>query len=198
MLIQQTLSKMLMDIRGVSDQELFDHAVGQFMKDRPSGYTSAGSYDRMMITVIDGQRREIFITVPRVRFKDPATGRTRTHALLTDNLIPFGSYTIRFVLHVLHASLHRDGSLSGFCALWGISTSTLRDWKRLFIAHYSSWMKKISAIKGLCNEMLESIERTISFPHLFFTTFRVSFLQSRYRCFDLLSPVSHPSDLPVP
>ena len=51
---------------------------------------SSGSYRRMMITVVDNERREIELDIPRVCCESCR----HTHSLLADALIPYGSYTL--------------------------------------------------------------------------------------------------------
>ena len=52
----------------------------------------------MMITVVANERREIELEVPRVCCESCR----HAHSLLADALIPYGSYTLRFILHVLY------------------------------------------------------------------------------------------------
>ena len=54
------------------------------------------SYQRDLISVENGKRVEYQVEIPRVRCQSCG----RTHAILSDILIPFASYTLRFILHL--------------------------------------------------------------------------------------------------
>jgi hypothetical protein len=125
------------------------------------------------------------ITILRIHSSDP-DGASLTSAVIPDILIPYGSYTIRFILTVLRAYLNRTCSVKSLCARFYISSSTLYDWKRLFEAHYASWEKQLLSARKLHNDLLSSICSVPALPKQFLSLFGFSFLQSRCRCFDVM------------
>ena len=88
----------------VSDLELFNDAIRSYKEDHPD-VRYAGSYRRIMISVSSGEREEISITILRIHHIDP-DGIHSYPALIPDILIPYGSYTIRFVLTLLYSYLN--------------------------------------------------------------------------------------------
>lgn len=122
-----------------SDQRLFDLALAGIRLDQVrcpkcgaiGCFTPCKCYQRMMITTSSGRRSNTRPVVPHVR----CSSCGRTHALIPENLIPYGSYSLRFVFTVLLSYLHRHGSVSEFCDHWQISISTLYGWIHLFSCH---------------------------------------------------------------
>ena len=190
MLITQSIFKTLALISHVSDLELFSDSVSLYKKNHPD-INYAGSYKRMMISVSpsSGKREEISVSIIRSLSVD-TDGSVSSSAIIPDILIPYASYTIRFVLTVLHAYLNRSGTISDLCYHFGISPSTLYDWIRLFEAHFASWEKNLLNARKLHNDLLSSINSIPSFPKQFLILFGIPFLRSRYRCFDIMD-ISH-------
>ena len=143
---------------------------------RKGGFKSISAYTRYMITIKNGKRCDLRVEIPRV--KCPSCGHT--HALIPDNLIPFGSYTIRFVLHILLEYLNRSESVAALCEHYGISISTLYAWKNLFMQHQSLLLGIMHAAKALCNGIIDTICTYQNLPEFFFSTFGFSFLQAAH------------------
>lgn len=131
------------------------------------------SYTRMMITVVDGERHEEEVLIPV--FQCASCGHT--HAILPDVLIPFRSYTLRFILTVLKAYLRRSGNVRDLCDHWQISTSTLYDWIHLFAGQFSAWRGILYKAIWLSCRALDVIENTPAFPSDFYSRLGFSFLQ---------------------
>ncbi len=168
----------------ISDLELHQDAVDLFLRNNRKKISSAGSYSRDIIYIENSERVESEIRIIRFRYKNDAS--STTHSLSSDVLIPFGSYTVRFVLYVLNAFYKHDQSISKLCASFSIAASTLYDWKKLFEAHAMSYVKAIFSSVNIHNDLISIIRSIPAFPHLFYTMFDLHFLRSRYRCFDLL------------
>ena len=170
----------------ISDLELHRDAVDLFLRHNRKRITRAGCYSRDMIYIENSKRIERRIEIIRFRFNnDPSF---TTHSLSSDILIPFGSYTVRFVLHVMNVYYKHDRSVSDLCAYFAISSSTLHDWKKLFEAHAMSYVHALSLAVRIHNDLLSLINYIPGFPHLFYVLFDVHFLRSRYRSFELLTP----------
>lgn len=136
-------------------------------------YKKISPYRREMITVCDGHRSRTALQIPRLRCSSCGV----SHAVLPEVLIPFGSYTVRFILTVLHEYLHRSCRVTDLCDHWQISVSTLYAWIRLFTTHYSVFFGIMNRIHRLCDGALQRISSDPSFPERFYSVFRFSFLQ---------------------
>lgn len=121
----------------------------------------------------DGFRTHITISVPRVL----CTSCGHTHAILPDVLIPFGSYTLRFILTILDGYFSRTDSVALFCEHWQISISTLYGWLHLFREQASLWFGILETMQHRSQDALTKLCGILSFPSRFFETFRFSFLQ---------------------
>ncbi len=179
MIRKTDLSFKLIQLKNQSDQEIFDHAVsgidlshctcpvcknvGLFQKMDP--------YERQMITVEDNERVVVPVFVPRCICE--VCGHTES--FLPDNLIPFSSYTLRFVITVLYEYLNRPGTVKDLCSSWQIAVSTLYVWIHLFSEHFSLWKKSPNRISRLSKDYLDQILETS--PSAFYNTFGFSFMQ---------------------
>lgn len=165
----------------LSDQELFDRAIASF---RPGScqcpvcgavgrFSKIRPYQRELISISSGKRIEVSVSVPR--FLCGSCGHS--HAVLPDILVPFGSYSLRFILTILHGYLERSCTVADFCAHWEIAVSTLYGWIHLFLEHYNAWCRILDRILWVCHDALAVVSGTGSFPSAFFRLFRFSFLQ---------------------
>jgi hypothetical protein len=104
MILEKAIFIKLKNIK-ISDQQLFDAAASGF---KPSKHTcrvcgavgrfkEIRSYQRDMISVNGSVRVDTRLSIRR--FQCESCGHT--HALLPDVLIPYGSYSLRFILTVL-------------------------------------------------------------------------------------------------
>jgi len=172
-----------------SDRELFDTAAASF---RPEKFVcpfcgAVGQchpirpYSRMLISVSpDNQRIEQEVLVPRVLCDSCATsGHAHTQAILPDVAVPYGSYSLRFILTILNGYLNRSCSITDFCAYWQIAVSTLYGWIHLFIDHYSAWCNVLDRIIRLTQQAIDAVSCQPAFPSQFFGRFAMSFLQGR-------------------
>lgn len=134
------------------------------------------SYNRTMITFSGGHRANLEVSIPRIKCHCG-----HTHAIIPDVLIPYGSYSLRFILIVLFKYLVRSCSISELCDKYQISKSTLYEWIHLFINHFNLWSGRINEIKVLCLSAISTIKSYECLPNQFFLTFRHSFMQSRHK-----------------
>jgi len=149
-------------------------------------------YKRTMITFQGGHRENLEVTIPRIKCHCG-----HTHAIIPDVLIPYGSYSLRFILIVLYKYLVRSCSINELCEKYQISKSTLYEWIHLFICHFNLWAGKINEIKSLCLSAVASIRSQDSFPNKFFLVFKQSFMQPRHKRHPLILPDSGYSLLSV-
>lgn len=131
------------------------------------------SYDRWLITVKDGIRSDSFVSIPRMM----CNSCEKTHAVLPDVLIPHSSYTLRFIINILYGYLKRKSTVQGFCAFWGIATSTLYTWINLFKNQASLWFGILKEIKSITLPAINAICLADCLPSSFLQRFGFSFLQ---------------------
>lgn len=163
------------------DENLLAEALKSFRPSRmvcpackaKGGHTPIRSYTRMMITVKNGKREEHVVSIPL--YKCPSCGHS--HAILPDVLIPYGSYSLRFILTVLKAYLERTCTVRTLCDKWQIAVSTLYDWIHLFASQYSAWRGILCQILWVTSKALQDTSDTAAFPSAFFSQFGFSFFQ---------------------
>lgn len=109
-----------------------------------------------------------------------------THALLPDVLIPYGSYSLFFILRVLRLYFLHSYTVVKLCFIYSISISTLYAWIHLFHRQKSLWMGVLSDLETSSLSFLCILMDVSSFPVDFFRSFHFSFLQ-QYR----FTTVSH-------
>ena len=164
-----------------SDQLLLMKALKNFRPSRmicpfckaKGGHRRVLSYTRMLITVNNGKREEHEVRIPM--YNCPSCGHS--HAIIPDVLIPYASYSLRFILTVLKAYMERNCSVRSLCAQWQIAVSTLYDWIHTFAGQYSIWRGILFRIHWVTSKALEDISDTAAFPSGFFSRFGFSFFQ---------------------
>ncbi len=166
----------------LSDKQLFDACLAKFDFAHCTCPSCGSShchsfhscYERAMISIVDNRRSNILVSVPRIKCHCG-----HTHAILPDILIPYGSYTIRFILIVLSHYITRHCTVSELCDFYQISRSTLYDWIHLFLSHHNLLVGILDSINNLC---LSAVSFIMDIPQLasrFYSLFRFSFLQAR-------------------
>jgi len=135
------------------------------------------SYSRGVITVENGKRESYEVDIPCVLCDSCG----HSHAVLPDILIPYSSYSLRFVLHVLEGYLKRTCTVAEFCYCWEIAISTFYYWKHLFLDQTSLLTGKLERFDSLVMKALEYIRDIDSLPSIFFEQFNLSFLQQNHK-----------------
>ena len=163
----------------ISDKELLDAAAPN--SECCPGCGARGccsphaSYTRWMISIQNGKREETLLTIDRVW----CASCECTHALLCDVLIPYGSYSLRFILHVLRAYLDRNGTVAALCEGFRIAVSTLYAWIDLFNEHANLWLSVLERFTRVTRQVLDFFEDIDTLPFSFFRRYGFSFLQDR-------------------
>jgi transposase-like protein len=145
-------------------------AVGKF--------SECGDYDRRLVSYEDGQ-----ITDSEVRPKLFFCSSCETsHALLPDVIIPYGRYSLLFVLAVMAAYFERADTVVNICERFGIAVSTIYDWrnritlyKELMLGAFISQKQRAHAY---VLELLKSNDLSGTL-RLFFRKYGFSFMQRR-------------------
>lgn len=164
----------------ISDKDIFDSCISNAnIINEPCSacgainlYSNYSSYQRTMITFSSGHRTEFPIVIPRVKCHCG-----KTHALILDNLIPYSSYPLRFILFLLWKFSFRTCTVTQFCNKWCTAISTIYKWLHMFIEHYNLWFGSIDEIVSLKADSVKKIEMIESLPREFFNRFRFSFMQ---------------------
>lgn len=138
-----------------------------------SGHEFHSSYNRYMIAFEGGHRKDYTVSIPRLR-----CGCGHTHALIPNNLIPYGSYSLRFILIILYKYSLCSCSVSELCSKFQISISTLYGWIALFKKHYNLWNGAINEISVISSESILRVKSEPLILVLFFKRFGFSFMQS--------------------
>jgi len=140
------------------------------------------SYERDMIVIENSSVVCHNISISRVI----CSSCGRSHALLPDVLIPYGSYSLFFILRVLRLYYLHSYTIVKLCLLYSISISTLYAWVHLFQKQKALWIGFLSNLETSALSFLTLLMDTTSFTVKFFQSFHFSFLQ-QYR----FTTVSH-------
>ena len=163
----------------LSDMELLDAMRPDYRRCPACGAIGCcerhDEYNRDMITIEKGNRKEYKITIPRVICESCGV----THALLSDILIPHSSYTLRFVLYALRAFFNRTCTVAELCERYCIAVSTIYEWSSLFKEHANTWLSMLDRIHRVSIQALDDFENIHMLPSVFFRRYGFSFLQRR-------------------
>jgi transposase len=178
MIRQETILYKLFLIK-LSDMELLEQMKPDYEQCPACGAMGCcephDKYPRDMITINKGKRKEHKIFIPRVICNSCG----KTHALIADILIPYSSYSLRYVLHVLRAYFNRNCTVSDLCERFEISISTFYDWRNLFKEHANLWLSVLNRIHHVSLQAIDDFENIDMLPSLFFKRYGFSFLQNR-------------------
>lgn len=165
-----------------SDKKWFENAVGaSFAPDQSFPFCSAkgclrlfGHYDRYLVEWDGRAQRSNTVTVPR--YICDSCGHT--HAMLPSCIIPYKSYSLRFLLIVLRSYFTRSCSVVQICDYYGITISMLYRWLHLFQRQKALWLGVLGNMSALEVPFLASLDGV--FLKDFFLKYRFSYLQSPY------------------
>jgi transposase-like protein len=140
--------------------------------------TDHGKYTRGLT---HGKRGKLVDSIlnPR-RVKCSSCGAT--HALLPDIVIPYGRYSLSFVLAALIAYFERATTVEKTCQQLGIAISTIYEWKKRMVTHKDLMLgllisRKVPALAFL-RGLLKS-KRLSDTLSRFFHRYGFSFMQRR-------------------
>lgn len=169
----------LNDIK-LSDKKWFENASGTPLDPGQScPYCSArgclrlfGHYDRYLVEW-DGQtQRSNTVAVPRYI----CDSCRHTHAILPSCVIPYKSYSLRFVLIVLRAYFIRSVSVERVCDHYGISISMLYRWLHLFRQQKELWLGVLENMSVPTVPFIDSMDGVLLKD--FFLAFHFSYLEA--------------------
>ena len=131
----------------------------------------SGHYERYLVSWSDGSVISRTITVER--YQCASCGHT--HAILPSCLIPYKSYSLRFILIVLRSYFLHVSPVEKLCEGYGISISTLYRWLKLFQRHKALFLGVLEDAWVSCTSFLEGLE--CAFLMRFYQLFHFSFLE---------------------
>lgn len=135
------------------------------------------TYQRNVVDFIDGKPQTDLLEVERVQCESC----NATHAILTDTLVPYGVYSLFFILRVIGMGLSGQISVEKICEYADISVSTYYRWLHQFNSHKEEWLGILESAKtsALCfyGDLLEMDPFSL-FSTEFYKRTRFSFLQS--------------------
>jgi len=168
----------------ISDLSLFHQAIEAFHVDQavcPNCHTKYSctkftSYSRNLITYEKKASVCHNISIPRVM----CSSCGHTHAILPDVLIPYSSYSLRFILIVLRRYFLRSTSIAELCEAFNISVSTLYAWIQLFHSQKELWLGFLKDAEVSSSDFIKSFFSGYFSTESFFRTFQFSFMQSTF------------------
>lgn len=135
--------------------------------------TYFSSYSRNLITFENGAKTCHNISITRVL----CNSCRHSHAILPDNLIPYGSYALSFILTTLRAYFLCTKTVTDLCDYFQISISTLYGWIHLFNEQKLIWLGVLENATVSTIKFIDDISTLKISLNLFYKTINVSFLQ---------------------
>jgi ribosomal protein S27AE len=137
-----------------------------------------GDYSRYLTSFESGQIVDSTVDPKRVCCSSCGS----THAILPGIIIPYGRYSLIFVLTVMAAYFERAATVTSICERFGIAVSTIYKWKERIALHKDLMLGILisqkhhahSFILGLIesNDLSDTLRR-------FFRKYGFSFMQNR-------------------
>lgn len=164
----------------LSDQEWFDRAIAKLnLSEQVCPYCDSkgqmifhDSYPRYMITLKANHIETEILRIPSV--KCDSCGHT--HAVLPEMLIPYSSYSIRFVLTVLKDYFLHAHTVEKICEMYQIAHSTFYAFRDLFFSHKKLILGALNDAQKKTSDFIEETDGQLLFQ--FWKSFRLSFLQT--------------------
>lgn len=160
-----------------SDRQWFEREAGSLSHTDgvcPACRTKAclspfASYTRYLVEWKDGVPVTHEVTVQRYQ----CSSCGYTHALLSSALVPYSSYSLRFILVVLRAYFLHLARVQTICEQAGIAVSTLYRWKSLFLAHKALWLGILEDLETSVGSFLADLDGIFlqGFCRIFFFSF---------------------------
>lgn len=102
------------------------------------------SYTRCLVEREKGKPAIHEIVIKRLRCRSCG----HTHAQVSSALVPYSSYSLRFILQTLRDYFLGRACVQLICDRAGIAVSTLYRWKDLFIRHKALWMETLNDLSA--------------------------------------------------
>jgi len=133
------------------------------------------NYERYLISNENNKKIEYIVTVPRYK----CFSCNHTHAILPEIVIPYSSYSLLFVLHVLRDRYDHELTVDTICQKYNISIRTFYRFIKLYKQNKVLWLGILEEIYTSSNEFhpLQPSKETSKFHYLFWLNNGLSFLQ---------------------
>lgn len=151
-----------------------------------------GSYERSLVTFPDGKPQVVRLRIPRVQC---TCGKS--HALLPDFIVPYLSYSLPTILHILSDYFTRRLTIRGICEKYLVSPPLIYRFKKRFLLHKKHWLGVLRDMElsslSFMDELLASPYTPFHDAFLRLTTY--SFLQSHKNPANCERPRFGPADV---
>lgn len=140
--------------------------------------TPHASYERSLVSFEHGKVVYRRLIIPRVI----CLSCNRTHAILPDIIIPYGSYSLTYILQLMKEYYSRTMTVEQLCERFHLSISTFYRLKHTYLSHRLIWLGiTISAGKKASDFLLflEGYDDFSGFLTQFHQLTAFSFLQQR-------------------
>lgn len=151
-----------------------------------------GSYERSLVTFPDGKPQVVRLRIPRVQC---TCGKS--HALLPDFIVPYLSYSLPTILHILSDYFRRRLTIRGICEKYLVSPPLIYRFKKRFLLHKKHWL---GVLRDMELSSLSFMDALLASPYTPFhdaflrlTTY--SFLQSHKNPANCERPRFGPADV---
>ena len=149
------------------------------------------SYERSLVTFPDGKPQVVRLRIPRVQC---TCGKS--HALLPDFIVPYLSYSLPTILHILSDYFTRRLTIRGICEKYLVSPPLIYRFKKRFLIHKKQWLgilrdMELSTISFMKELLTSSYDR---FHDAFLRLTTYSFLQSHKNPANCSRPRFGPAD----
>jgi len=137
-----------------------------------------GDYDRGLTSYEGGEIVDSIVSPER--FLCSSCGIS--HALLPDIIIPYGRYSLLFVLAVMAAYFERAATVAKICERFGIAVSTIYDWKGRIALHKDLMLGALISQKQRAHSYILGLMRSDDLSEIlrrFYRKYGFSFMQNR-------------------
>ena len=136
-----------------------------------------GHYIRNLISYCLGAVKYEQVVITRVK----CASCKHTHAILPDLIIPYGAYSLLFIMRVLSDYLSHSSTVETLCKKYNISHTMLYRWLDMYYKHKELWLGVLKSMETDGHTFLSDILTIPNFSDFtsgFFALASFSFLQS--------------------
>ena len=151
-----------------------------------------GSYERSLVTFPDGKPQVVRLRIPRVQC---TCGKS--HALLPDFIVPYLSYSLPTILHILSDYFTRRLTIRGICEKYLVSPPLIYRFKKRFLLHKKHWLGVLHDMELSSPSFMDALLASpyTPFHDAFLRLTTYSFLQSHKNPANCERPRFGPADV---
>ncbi len=136
------------------------------------------TYRRNLIDLFQGKILIHTILISRCKCQNCG----HTHSILPDCIIPYGQYSLLFILKILFKYFFHRQTINSLCQNYQITPAILYRWKNLFLSHAHLWSERIKNMNPSSStsifKILFTTDPLSGFLSAFSAAFSLSFLQN--------------------